>query len=164
MLAGSRTPRDAQGVDPEGIQPLFHSLRDLYDYVLVDIGRTLSRISIPIVQQSGIVVFVIGPDLVTVELSKSALDFIGELGVENSRIFPILNRAVGLEGQTKLEIEEMIGLPIMGTVSHSKDNFTLATNQKLPYKQRYPVEGTTFELDTLAKKLNIQLEEVTSTK
>ncbi len=159
ILAGSRTPREAQDVNPDGMGPLFLSLRERFDYVLVDLGRTLSRISIPIVQQSGVIVVVLGPDLVTVDLTKSALDYLAELEIVKERIFPVLNRAVGLEGLTKAEIEQKIGVTIRGTISHTGNNFTLATNQNLPYKLRYETDGTSFELNSLARKLKTQLEE-----
>ncbi len=160
ILAGAGTPGEAQDVDPKGIGPLFQLLRESFDYVLLDLGRTLSRISIPIVQQSSIIVFVLGPDLVTVDLSKSALDYIRKLGVDNEQIFPILNRAVGLEGLTKQEIEQKLGISIKGTVSYSGNNFTLATNQNLPYASQYPSNGITFDMNDLAKKLIGQIEQV----
>ncbi|MBC8505689.1 MAG: response regulator [Anaerolineales bacterium] len=160
ILAGAGSPSEAHNVDPEGIALLFKLLREAYDYVIFDLGRTLSKISIPIVQQSSIIVFVLGPDLVTVDLSKSALDYITELGVDSGQIFPILNRAVGLEGLTKQEIEQKLGISIKGTISYKGNNFTLATNQNLPYASRYPNDGITFDMNDLIKRLLLLIEPV----
>lgn len=159
ILAGSRTPGEAQKVNPNGILPLFQALGKLYDYVFVDVGRTLSRISIPIIQQSSIIVAVLGADKVTVNLSRNALDYLKELGIDKNKIFPILNRAVGLEGLTKDQIEEIIEIPITGTVAYTGNNFTLATNQNLPYQNKFPNEMTSITLNSLANKLLNRIDE-----
>jgi hypothetical protein len=56
-------------------------------------------------------------------------------------------------GLTKLEIEERINLPIQRAVSYARDNFTLATNQNMPYALQFPADTLTIELKDIAELL-----------
>jgi hypothetical protein len=60
------------------------------------------------------------------------------LGIEDQRIYAILNRAVGLEGLTKNEAEGIIGVPIKMTMPYMGSNFTLANNLNQPITSKYP--------------------------
>lgn len=153
IIEGSRKPQDAGKLNPDQIYPIFHSLLSVYNYVIVDLGKTLSRVSLPVLQDSDSIVIVLGPDPVTVELTQTALNFLEETGIQKDALFLILNRAVGREGLTKNEIENSFKLPIKGTVPYSQDNFNLATNQNSPYANRFPQDGSTFIINDLAAML-----------
>jgi pilus assembly protein CpaE len=154
ILGSSRTPGQARDVVPDLIDPLFEALLRSYPYVIVDLGKTLSRISLPLLRNTQSLVFVLGPDKVTLDLSQSVLNYLDELGVPNQRLFPIINRAVGREGLTKTEIEDKLKLPIVGTVPHASDIFTLACNKNKPYIKEYPNHVVTLVLKDLVKQLH----------
>jgi pilus assembly protein CpaE len=153
ILQGSRNPHDARKLNPNQIDPLIESLLMAFNYVIVDLGKTLSRISLPILRSSDGVVIVVGPDLVTVQLTKAALDFLEEIGVKKDKLILILNRAVGREGLTKTEIEKSLNMPIQGAVPYGQDNFNLASNQNMPYAKRFPQDTTSMVLNELASLL-----------
>ena len=157
VLRGARTPREAHGLDASRIKPLFDGMRQAYDYVFADFGRTLSKISVPLMAESDAVVLVIAPDLVTVDLARSAIGYFGESGIDQGQLFIILNRAVGREGLTKLEIEHELGLPVQGTMPYAGENFTLTMNQKVPYALRFPEDIPAIMLKTLAEQLQRQV-------
>jgi Flp pilus assembly CpaE family ATPase len=150
ILQGSRNPHDAQRFNPDQIEPLFESLLLMFNYVIVDLGKTLSRVSLPILDSSDGVVIVLCVDLVTVELTLAALKFLEETGIQKDKLFLILNRAVGREGLSKLEIERRFNLPIQGTVPYVQDNFNLASNQNVPYASRFPQDPCKLILNDLA--------------
>lgn len=158
VLPSPRNPEEAQELDARRLDALFNALALAFNYVVVDIGRTLSRISLPILQRSNAVVIILGPDLVTVELSRVAIKYLTETGISTTRLFPILNRAVGREGLTKAQIEETLGLSIQGTVPNTQDNFTISNNQNLPYAKAFPFDTTTTMLKELARQLVYQIE------
>jgi pilus assembly protein CpaE len=158
VLPSPRNPGEAQELDARRLEPLFNALTLTFNYVVVDLGRTLSRISLPILQRSNTIVVILGPDLVTVELSRVALKYLAETGISTARFFPILNRAVGREGLTKAQIEETLGLSIQGTIPNTQDNFTLSNNQALPYARCFPFDTTTTMLKELARQLRYHIE------
>jgi pilus assembly protein CpaE len=60
ILQGSQSPHESQALNPTRIEPLFETLLTSFDYVIVDVGKTLSRISLPILKRSNVVVIVLG--------------------------------------------------------------------------------------------------------
>ena len=153
ILGSSLTPHQAQAVIPDLIAPLFDVLLQTFDYVVVDFGRSWSPISLPLLLDTDSLVFILGPDMLTVELTRSVLKYLDELGISKKRFFPILNRAVGLEGLTKTQIEDKLELPIVGTVPHARDCFTNASNRQVPYIKKYPNDTITVVLKNLAQQL-----------
>jgi len=65
------------------------------------IGRSLSRISLPLIQKADLIILVVSTDQSTVKLTKTVWDYLQSQGVDNQKIYAILNRAVRLEGLTK---------------------------------------------------------------
>ncbi len=115
------------------VEPLFHNLRAMYDYVFVDFGRALSRVSLPIIQGSDCVAMVLSPDISSVELTKSCLNFFLSRHVIKQRIFPIVNLAVGRQGMSRRDVEEELEIPVDGLVPYSEDSFTTSMNRGTPF-------------------------------
>jgi len=153
VLVGAKDPMEAQTLRVERVPMVFETLRASFDYLCVDFGRGLSRITIPLLQTSESIVFVLGSDLNTVHLSKIVLNYLRKSGVTDAQLFPILNRAVGREGLTKTQIEQELNLEIRGTIPYAHNNFTLAINQNLPYATRFSGDTTTMILNDLAVQL-----------
>jgi hypothetical protein len=65
-------------------------------------------------------------------------------------MYAIMNRAIGLEGATKSEAEEMIGLPIKMTMPYMFGNFALANNLNQPITIKYPNDTASMILKDLA--------------
>jgi pilus assembly protein CpaE len=153
VLVGAKDPIEAQALRVDRVPMVFETLRASFDYLCVDFGRGLSRITIPLLQTSEAIVLILGPDLNTVHLSKIVLNFLRKSGVADAQLFPVLNRAVGREGLTKTQIEQELNLEIRGTIPYAHNNFTLAINQNLPYATRFSGDTTTMILNDLAVQL-----------
>jgi pilus assembly protein CpaE len=132
------------------------SLRKTYDYVLVDLGRSLSKISLPIIQQADVLVLVLSTDISTVNLTKKLWHYLSGQGIQPKRVFPILNRAVGLEGLTKAEAEKILGLDIKLMIPYMMGNFTLANNQNTPISIKFPTDTATMVM----KQASIEMTQV----
>lgn len=162
LLAGARDPEAAQQLQVTRLESVFDALRQAFDYVLVDLGRTLSRISLPLIRNSARLVLVLGSDISTVALTKTTLKYLGLQGVRRSHIYPILNRAVGLEGMTKADMEKELGLVIPGIIPHLSGAFALANNQHQAIAVKFPNDVATFALHDLTVGLLNQVEETVS--
>lgn len=160
LLPGAPDPESALNLQVNHIPQIVSSLRKTYDYVLVDLGRSLSKISLPIIQQADLVVLILSTDLSTVNHTKKLWHYLSGQGIQPARVFPILNRAVGLEGLTKAEAEKIIGLEIKLMMPYMMGNFSLANNQNLPISIKFPTDTATMvmkqasiEMTQLAIKL-----------
>jgi pilus assembly protein CpaE len=114
LLAGSPDPESSNYLKAGRIGDIISVLQDSYDYVLVDIGRSLSKITLPLIQLADINVLVISTDISTVALTKTILEYLKNKNVNMDSVFPFLNRAVGLEGLSKAETEKVIEIPQYG--------------------------------------------------
>jgi len=126
------------------------SLRSAYDYVLVDLGRSLSRISLPLIQEADLLVLILSTDLSTVNHTQKLWHYLQGQGVSSDRVYSILNRAVGLEGLTKAEAEKILGLDIDLMMPYMMGNFTLANNQHTPISIKFPTDAASFVLKQAA--------------
>lgn len=143
LLGGSPDPQHANNLRVERISQIVDVLRAAYDFVILDIGRSLSRFSLPLIQQSDLVPLIVSTDQSTVKLTKTVWDYLSEQGVDMQNIYGILNRAVGLEGLTKSEAEQIIGFPIKTTLPYMGSNFALANNLNQPIITKYPKDTAT---------------------
>jgi Flp pilus assembly CpaE family ATPase len=153
LLAGSPDPQHANELKVDRAIDLMRILKGSFDLVLVDLGRALSRISLPIIQDACVVVLVVGTDVSSVGLTKTVWDYLKTQGVEDRRVFAVLNRAVGLEGLTKAEAESIIGLPIQATFPYMGGNFALANNRHEPILTKFPTDTAAFMLQQVCAQI-----------
>lgn len=157
LLPGAPDPETAINLNVGHIPNIVESLRKAYDHVLVDLGRSLSRISLPVIQEADLVVLILSTDLSTVNHTKKLWHYLKDQGIHAERVFPILNRAVGLEGLTKAETEKILGLEIKMTMPYMMGNFTLANNQNTPVGVKFPTDTATLVLKQAALEMSQQV-------
>ncbi|MBN1451460.1 MAG: response regulator [Anaerolineales bacterium] len=156
LLPGANDPERANNLQVNRIPEILKALRTAYDYIVIDLGRSLSRIGLPIIQQADLLVLTVSTDQSTITLTKEVWDYLQTKGIESKKVFAILNRAVGLEGLTKAEAEEIIGLPIQTVIPYMGSNFALANNLNQPIITKYPEDTTAIVLkDTANNMINL---------
>lgn len=146
LLPGAPDPESSLTLQVSHIPRIVDSLRKAYDYVFADLGRSLSKISLPLIHDADLIVLILSTDLSTVNHTQKVWHYLREQGIDANRIFPILNRAVGLEGLTKAEAEKILGIEIKLTMPYMMGNFTLANNQNTPISIKFPTDTATLIL------------------
>lgn len=154
LLPGAPDPETALNLQVCHIPNIVEALRQAYDYVLVDLGRSLSKISLPIICEADLVALILSTDLSTVNHTKKLWHYLREQGIDPSRVFPILNRAVGLEGLTKAEAEKILEIEIKLMVPYMMGNFTLANNQNLPISVKFPMDTASMVMKQAAIEMS----------
>lgn len=153
LLAGSPDPESANQLEVNRLDGIINAIIESYDYVLVDLGRALSRISLPIIQKADAVVLVVGSDLSTAILTRTVWEYLKSQGIDQKRLYPLQNRAVGLEGLTKSELEKMTGTQIRLTLPYMSGNVTVANNRHEPLISKFPNDSSTFTLKEAANQI-----------
>ncbi len=151
LLPGVPTPDHANDLRADRIPEIIEALLAAYDYVLVDLGRSLSRISMPIIQRADLLALIVSTDQSTATLTHTVWEYFQKQGIEEKRIFPILNRVIGLEGLTKAETEKIIGLSIKTTIPYMGSNFVMANNQGQSIFVKYPGDTATMVIKESAQ-------------
>ena len=162
LLAGAPNPEAANLLQAKKLPHIVNALREEFDYTLIDIGRSLSRMSLTIIQEANLVSLVLGTDKESVRLGKIIQEYLLSMNIDKKKLYPILNRAIGLEGLTKAQAESMLGTEIKMTVPYMGGNVTIANNQAEAVVRKYPgdtgsvmiVELTKTMLETVQKFKN----------
>jgi pilus assembly protein CpaE len=153
VLTGSPDPQHGNSIKGERINQIVDRLCSAYDFVVLDFGRSLSRISLPLIQKADLIVLIVSTDQSTVKLTRTVHEYLKTQGVTSQKIYAILNRAVGLEGVTKAQAEEIISLPIKTTMPYMGGNFALANNLNQPITVKYPTDTASIILKGAAEEI-----------
>jgi pilus assembly protein CpaE len=153
VLTGSPDPQHGNSISGERIGQIVDRLCAAYDFVILDIGRSLSRISLPLIQKADLIILIVSTDQSTIKLTKTVYDYLQTQGVNSQNVYALLNRAVGLEGLTKAQAEEIIGLPIKTTMPYMGGNFALANNLNQPITVKYPTDTASIILKGAAEEI-----------
>ncbi len=156
LLPGSPDPDAAHRLKVTNIPAILDALRKEFDYVVLDVGRSLSKVTMPIIEEADLLGIILSTDQSTVTLTRKFWNYLSSQGCSPEKAFPILNRAVGLEGVTKAEAEKIIGLEIKLTMPYMMGNFTLANNQNMPVLIKFPNDTASLVLKQAALEMSRQ--------
>lgn len=153
LLAGAPDPESANSVDASRVPVLIRAFRQAFDITFVDLGRSLSRISLPIILEADVVVIVTGADLSTLTLTQVMWNYLETKGLDQRRVYMLMNRAVGLDGLGTSDAERIIGMPIKATVPYMGGSFSLANNQHLPVLKKMPNDTAAMMLEQVSAQI-----------
>lgn len=153
LLAGCSDPERAKRLNFVYVGKLISGLRTLYDVVVLDLGRTLSRISLPLLEAADLVAITATGEQDTVKLTKTAWDYLRTRGIEASSAYMILNRPNQAEGLGKGDIEAAIGLPIRAAIPYVRENLSIANLWHRPYRLRFPHDAVSLTLKQGAREM-----------
>lgn len=160
LLPGAGDPERAISLQVSRIPEVISVLRSAYDYVVVDLGRSLSRISLPIILEADLLVLIVSTDQSTVTLTEKVWNYLQDQGIREHTVYPVVNRVVGLEGMTRAEAEEIIGLKVKATVPYMGSNFVLANNQHQPILIKYQNETTSLVFRETTSDMLAQIDRI----
>jgi CheY-like chemotaxis protein/MinD-like ATPase involved in chromosome partitioning or flagellar assembly len=155
LLAGSPDPDSANQLAVGRMAEIIAAIQESYDYVFVDLGRSLSRISLPIIQKADLLALILSTEASAVTLTRTLWDYLKTQHVDPQRVYPILNRAIGLEGMTKSEANDLLGLQIRATIPYMGGNFALANNRHEAVAAKFPGDTATIMLQQVASEMSI---------
>ena len=153
LLAGSPDPERSNELVIERVGDIVSTLQATYDFVLLDLGRALSRISLPLIEQADLVAMIVGSDMSTVNLTKTVWDYLQARDIKAASVYAIFNRSIGLEGLSKPEAEKIIGIPIKSVLPFLGGNFAMANDQHQPYSVKYPRDTASIVLRDTAQQM-----------
>jgi pilus assembly protein CpaE len=153
LLPGSPDPQHGNSIRGERIGQIVDTLCSAYDFTVVDIGRSLSRINMPLIQKADLIVLIVSTDQSTVQLTKTIWNYLQTQDVINQKVYAILNRAVELEGLTKTQAEEIIGLPIKAAMPYLGGDFALANHLNQPITLKYPTDTASIILKEISEDM-----------
>jgi len=154
LLAGSPDPESSNHIQVGRIWDTVKALKASYDYVLVDLGRSLSKISLPLIQNADLITLILSTDSGTITLTKTLWNYLKGKGVEDASVYAILNRAVGLEGLSKADAEKVLEIPIKATMPYLSSNMAFANAYHQPFTVKFPKDTAAIVFQDCAKEMS----------
>jgi pilus assembly protein CpaE len=155
LLAGSPDPESGVLLKAGRIGDIVSVLKASYDYVLIDIGRSLSRITLPLVLQADLNVLVVSADTSSIPLTKIIWQYMKNKGLKANSVYPILNRVVGLEGLSKPDMEKALDLQVKTAIPYLVGNMSLANSQHQPFALKFPKDTASIIFQEAAKEMSV---------
>ena len=144
---GRPAPRDAEAVDQT-----IRCLNGLYDFVVLDVGSTLTTCAATALQVSDLVMLVANPDVPCLRNLQRLVDAVKLAGVVGDRLRIVLNRAADSGVLSTAQIERVLGLTIAHSITSDYRTIAAAVNAGVPVStEQGSVLGT--QLEDVARAL-----------
>jgi pilus assembly protein CpaE len=153
LVPGARDPAQGAKLHADRLAPVIQTLRATYQLVIVDLGRTLSPLTLLVLRQTDVVTMVFSPDPGVVGSTQAVLRYLEDQGIPRERFFLLSNRPLGAEDMSAEELENSLNRAPDGAVPHLGPNMVLANRLHAPLSLRFPQETGTRRVAELAHKL-----------
>jgi pilus assembly protein CpaE len=133
VLAAPRKVAHGQLVTPDGAGKVIETIKEMYDYVVLDLASDFSDLTLQGLDQSDLILAVLSPELASVRATIAALDVFSELGYkENKDIVIILNRTFEAGILPRKNIEKALKQPIQIFIPYASQPFIDSINFGVP--------------------------------
>ena len=153
VLPAPETPERAIDVRPEAVERIFGLARGRYDFVLVDVGRVLDKVTVRALDEADTIYIVIQSTLPYLHNAKRLLGVLSGLGYERDKVRLLLNRYVKGDEIGVPEIEKSLGMPVAVQVPNSYAAVAYSINHGLSILQHAPRDPVTRCLQEMAQDL-----------
>jgi len=153
LLAAPEDAERAVEVKPAHIDALLKLTKNQYDYVILDIGRTLNATSVKALDYADMIFVVLQETLPFVRDSKRLITALQSLGYPKDKVRLIVNRYekggdIGLE-----DVEATLGMKVFKTIPNSYEAVSASVNQGVPIMKIAKHDSVTKALQEIAQSL-----------
>ncbi len=153
VLAAPDELERASEVRPEHVSVLLELASGQYDFVLLDLGRSLDAVSVQALDAVDLIFLVVQQTLPFLRDTKRMIAALTTLGYPKSKLRLVVNRYEKRSDITLEDIEKAIGLPVFKAVPNSYDAVSAAVNQGVAISVIAPHDPVTRALQELAAEL-----------
>jgi pilus assembly protein CpaE len=114
-------------------QVVLQTLKDLYEFIIVDIPHDFSNISIQMLDASDYVLLPLAPEMASIRAAVCAFNIYDRLGYTQEKVIPVLNNTFQQAGIKQNQIEKVLKRPIGKVLPHVPNEFTKAINFGDPF-------------------------------
>jgi pilus assembly protein CpaE len=108
-----------RAVDPEPFRHVLSFMRSAYDWVVADLGRNLTAVSMNLLEDVDDIFLVATLDLPALHQAKQVIQTLMDCGVTQKRLHLILNRMPKRSDLTPEEVERILGVPVYATLPNN---------------------------------------------
>ncbi len=152
LLAAPEDPSHAVEVTPEHVETLIRLARSQYDFVVIDVGRSLETTTLKALDQADIIFPVLQLTLPYVRDGKRLLNIFNSLGYPRNKIQMIVNRYEKGSEITIEDLEQALGVKVTRTIPNHYAAVAASVNQGSPIlkmNRNSPVSKALIEMSQL---------------
>ena len=153
VLAAPEDAESAQDVKPEHIDALVKLTTAEYDFVVIDIGRTLNATGVRALDHADYIFVVLQETLPFIRDSKRLLHALHSLGYAKEKIHVLLNRHEKGGDISLVDVESTLGVKVYKTVPNSYLAVSSSVNQGVPIIKISKNDVVTKALQEVAENL-----------
>lgn len=153
VLAAPEDAESAQDVRPEHIESLLKLTTSQYDFVVIDIGRTLNATGVKALDYADLIFIVLQETLPFIRDSKRLLHALHSLGYAKDKVKVVLNRYEKGGDIRLIDVETALGMKVFKTIPNSYQSVSSSVNQGVPIMEISKNDAVTKALQEVAENL-----------
>lgn len=153
LMAGSKDPAAARRLNVVTVTRLVAALKAAFDVVVLDLGRSLSPISMPLLEGADLIVMLASTDRDAVAHTRAAWEYLQARDIPERNVYLLMNRARLLDAVSKAEAERTIGLPVRSAIPYMGENLPLTNHQHVPFVRHFPADAAALALKRTAQEV-----------
>jgi pilus assembly protein CpaE len=145
VLLGPPTPEDAELVGAVQLKKVIESLREYFNYVIVDTSAVLRDVELTLFDASDRVLLIATPDIPSLANIKKFFDLVEKLEYPRDRVVLVINRVDRRGGITAANVEETLKHAVAGQILLDDKTVLASINSGVPFitgpRSIGPVQG-----------------------
>jgi len=133
ILLAPLKPEEAELVTTEHVRKIIGGLRQLYDYVFIDMGSTLQDTELAIFDLADRVLLIAAPDVPSIKDIRLFYDLVEQLEYSSDKFLLVLNKADPRTGITVRLIEGNVKKKVFAEIPFEGRIVLQSVNQGVPY-------------------------------
>ncbi|MBV9469146.1 MAG: response regulator [Abitibacteriaceae bacterium] len=151
ILVAPSTPQYAEGITVYTVEQVIESLRENYQYVIVDTPSQLQDTTLAALDAASTILVLTTLDLLALHKTKTALEMLRQLYVAD-KIQVILNRANSEVGIKIDEVESALGVTLRGQIPSDGKIVVTSVNEGRPFVLSAPTSVIARRITSLAQE------------
>lgn len=141
-------------ITADNIKPFFKRAAELYDFIIIDVGKSFSEVLISLLDMSNLILMVATPDILAVYQVKWSMDVLSSQHFPSKMVKVVLNRAESYGGVAWQEVKEALGCDILTRIPSDGKSVGMALNRGVPCVMDSPRTKVAAAFNDLAVELS----------
>jgi pilus assembly protein CpaE len=133
VLLSPAKPEDADLVSADHVRRVLESMKQLYDYIIVDLGSRLQDLELSVFDLANRIILVTAPDVPSVKDVRYFFELVEALEYPHEKLLLILNKSDPRTGVTPRLIEGNVKHKIFAEIPYERRSVVQSINQGVPY-------------------------------
>ena len=164
LLAAPREADQADGIEPQHIFEVLQSLREHFDYVVLDPQHTFDSITLAALDQSDEILLVLTLDIPAIRSTQRALEIFDKLGYPRKKTRIVVNRWSKQIDLDLRQVEKFLGEPVVGFIPSDYQTAVGSINLGTPLVQAEPTSKIALEIRRIGEQISMGLAPIDQSK